>query len=255
MLEAKRGPQGNRALLRSLSTKLPQPLRPVLLLRCLAPFTSPWPLVYSISATFLWGKILSCHNNWLSVYGIYHVPDGISGNGPTCQCSRHKRLRFDPWVGKSPWSRKRQPTPVFLPGQFHGERSLAGYSPWGHKESNTTWVTEHTHTHTHTHHVPSPWYLLYLFNNTEVWSLPPRKDIKWIRGLTLWDGAVIKAGEVLSASGSGSLEEWKYIQGMPSNLLWLLLRTKGWSQWNWDWEAGWGLEVKGMSMPLPRIAN
>ena len=122
-------------------------------------------------------------------------------------------------------------------------------------QTRLEWLNTHTHTHTHTHHVPSPWYLLYLFNNTEVWSLPPRKDIKWIRGLTLWDGAVIKAGEVLSASGSGSLEEWKYIQGMPSNLLWLLLRTKGWSQWNWDWEAGWGLEVKGMSMPLPRIAN
>ena len=40
------------------------------------------------------------------------------------------------------------PTPVFLPGELHGQRSLVGYSPWGHKESDTT---EHTHTHTHTH--------------------------------------------------------------------------------------------------------
>ena len=37
-----------------------------------------------------------------------------------------------------PWRRKWQPTPVFLPGEFHGERSLAGYSPWGRKESDTT---------------------------------------------------------------------------------------------------------------------
>ena len=42
------------------------------------------------------------------------------------------------WVGKIPWTRKQQPTPVFSPGKFHGQRSLAGYSPWGHKESDTT---------------------------------------------------------------------------------------------------------------------
>ena len=40
-----------------------------------------------------------------------------------------KRHRFDPWVRKTPWRRKWQPTPVFLPGESHGQRSLAGYSP------------------------------------------------------------------------------------------------------------------------------
>ena len=45
---------------------------------------------------------------------------------------------FDPWVGKIPWRRKWQPTPVFLPGEFHGWRSLVGYSPWDHKESDMT---------------------------------------------------------------------------------------------------------------------
>ena len=49
-----------------------------------------------------------------------------------------KRLGFDPWLGKIPWGRKWQPTPVFLPGKFHRQRSLAGYSPWGHRESDTT---------------------------------------------------------------------------------------------------------------------
>ena len=48
------------------------------------------------------------------------------------------RPGFDPWVGKIPWRRKWQPTPVFLPGESHGRRSLVGYSPWGHKESDTT---------------------------------------------------------------------------------------------------------------------
>ena len=42
------------------------------------------------------------------------------------------------WVGKIHWRRKWQPTPVILPGKFHGLRSLVGYSPWGHKESDTT---------------------------------------------------------------------------------------------------------------------
>ena len=45
---------------------------------------------------------------------------------------------------KSPWSRKWQPAPVFLPGKFRGQRSLAGYSPWGHKESDMTENTQHT---------------------------------------------------------------------------------------------------------------
>ena len=49
-----------------------------------------------------------------------------------------KRPRFHPWVGKIPWRRKWQPTSVFWPGEFHGQRSLAGYSPWRHNESDTT---------------------------------------------------------------------------------------------------------------------
>ena len=52
------------------------------------------------------------------------------------------RCRFNPCVGKTPGSRKWQPILVFLPGESHGQRSLVGYSPWGHKELDTT---EHTH--------------------------------------------------------------------------------------------------------------
>ena len=47
-------------------------------------------------------------------------------------------MRFDPWVGKIPWNRKRQPAPVFVPGKSHGQRSLADYSPWDQKELDTT---------------------------------------------------------------------------------------------------------------------
>ena len=56
----------------------------------------------------------------------------------SCQCRRHRRCRFDPWIGTFPWRRKGQPTPVFLPGKSHGQRSLEGYSPWGRKESDPT---------------------------------------------------------------------------------------------------------------------
>ena len=61
----------------------------------------------------------------------------------TCQCRRQSRRRFNPWVRNVLWRRKWQTTPVFLPGEFHGLGSLAGYSLWGHKESNTTEVTQH----------------------------------------------------------------------------------------------------------------
>ena len=49
-----------------------------------------------------------------------------------------QKTRFDPWVGKILWRREWQLTPVFLPGESHGPRSLAGYSPWGHEELDTT---------------------------------------------------------------------------------------------------------------------
>ena len=55
-----------------------------------------------------------------------------------------KGQRFDLWVGKIPWRRKWQPFPVFLPKKSHGQRILAGYSPWGHKQVRHDLVTKHT---------------------------------------------------------------------------------------------------------------
>ena len=83
----------------------------------------------------------------LYLWGIFIV--GLSkwfcGKESTCQCRRRKRLKFDPWLGKIPWRKAWQPIPVFLPGESHGQRSLVGYSPQGHKESDTTTETMHTH--------------------------------------------------------------------------------------------------------------
>ena len=68
------------------------------------------------------------------------LPRWLSGEESACQRKRRKRWGFIPWVGKIPWGRKWQPARVFLPGEVHRQRSLAGYSPWGHKELD---VTEH----------------------------------------------------------------------------------------------------------------
>ena len=63
--------------------------------------------------------------------GFLGFPKWFSCKESTCQCRRHE---FDPWVRKIPWSRKWLLTPVFLPKEFHGQRSLVGYSPWSCKE-------------------------------------------------------------------------------------------------------------------------
>ena len=68
------------------------------------------------------------------------LPRRLSGKESASQCRRHK---FNPWVGKMLWRRKWQPTPVFLPGESHGQRNLVGYSPWSDKESD---MNEHAHT-------------------------------------------------------------------------------------------------------------
>ena len=75
-------------------------------------------------------------------------------NLPANQCRRHKRCGFDLLVGKIPWRRAWQSTPVFLPGEFHGQGSLAGYSQGDRITKGRTQLKRlciHTHTHTHTH--------------------------------------------------------------------------------------------------------
>ena len=69
-------------------------------------------------------------------------PGGASGKEPDCQCRRLKRCGFDPWVGEIPWRREWQPTPVFFPGESHGQKILVGSGSIGlqsirHKQLGT----------------------------------------------------------------------------------------------------------------------
>ena len=90
-----------------------------------------------------------------------------SGKESACQCRRHRRCGFDPWIGKISWRRKWQLTPVFLPGKSHGQRSLASYSPQGRQQSDTT---EQRSTHAHVSVCVSIYTALYRKSSTEVQS-------------------------------------------------------------------------------------
>jgi len=71
------------------------------------------------------------------------LPQWLSGKESASQCRRHRTRGFNPWVGKIPWRRKWQPTPVILSGESHGQRSPVGYSPKGCCEELDMTETEH----------------------------------------------------------------------------------------------------------------
>ena len=73
------------------------------------------------------------------------LPSGSAIKNPPAM-QETMRHGFNPWVRKIPWRRTWQPTPVFLPGESHGQRSLVGYSPWGCKESDMAEATVHMRT-------------------------------------------------------------------------------------------------------------
>ena len=115
-----------------------------------------WVTVTQSSLTFVAvaGVYSLCENSLncraICIPEAFHVVPVVE-NPPANR--RHKPCRFDPWVGKIPWSRKWQPTPVFLPGKFHGQRSLEGYQGARHD-----WMTEHVYPFTslNCHHFSSP---------------------------------------------------------------------------------------------------
>ena len=91
----------------------------------------------------LCAHLFICQHICFCVFVCAYVcfPGGTSGKEPAFQCKRCKRHGFDPWVREIPSRRVWQPTPLFLAGEFHGQRSLMGYCPQGHKDSDTTEAT------------------------------------------------------------------------------------------------------------------
>ena len=87
---------------------------------------------------------------------VLRCPLWLSDN---LQCRKH---RFNPWARKISWRRKWQPTPVFLPGKCHGERSLVDYSPWGHRVRHD-WARTHLYA-LYPHTVCGKW------NSASLWS-------------------------------------------------------------------------------------
>ena len=100
-------------------------------------FLSPLKNIVSISSGFLDFEENSIIWIEIALLKIFHLSLSIS-----CQCRRYRRPGFYPKVRKIPWSRKWQPTLIFLPGEFHEQRSPVGFSLEGCKQLDTT---DHTH--------------------------------------------------------------------------------------------------------------
>ena len=96
----------------------------------------PGSSVHGISQANNLRSFLLIHSNWPFGSEVKIPPantgsfsGGTKSREPACQCRRHERGGFDPWVGKIPWRRAWQPTPVFLPGESYEQ----SYRPWDHK--------------------------------------------------------------------------------------------------------------------------
>ena len=110
-------------------------------------FTTGSPMPVARSGELLFLNNIYQTNEWINEWDFLEVgsrtwifeiftrglPRWYSGKESACQCGRP---RFDPWIGKIPWRREWKLTPVFLPGESHGQGTLEGYSPRGHKESD-----------------------------------------------------------------------------------------------------------------------
>ena len=107
---------------------------------CATPFvppSSPWVSLPGLpSLSFVQNSFNSFNLNiFVTLFLIKGLPWWLRGYSVCLHC---RRPGFDPCVGKIPWRRKWQPTPVLLPGESHGWRSLVGYSLWDRKDSDMT---------------------------------------------------------------------------------------------------------------------
>ena len=126
----------------------------------------------------IWGftylVVKSFYNSWtfgsllklqllLKLHQVYNMGGIIYWASLVAQMVKNLPATRETWVGKIPWRRALQPTPVFLPGEFHGQRSLAGYSPWSRKESDMTeWLSTAHDIYAFQSSNSRTWYVLYL---------------------------------------------------------------------------------------------
>ena len=94
---------------------------------CLVLFLMEYKLM--AKSSLYWFPLTYQEENLKTIIQNIAFSDGSDSKEPACQYRRCKRCTFNPWVGKIPWRRARQPTTVFLPGESHELRSLVGYSP------------------------------------------------------------------------------------------------------------------------------
>ena len=140
-------------------------------------------------------------------YFTFTFPGGSAGKESSC----YERPGSDPWVGKIPLRRKQLPTPVFLPGEFHGQRSLTDYSPWGCKE--WTWLS-HFHSLTHSGIISNP-------DDLSYWRLP-----RWLSSKECLPMQEMQETWVQSLGREDSLEE--EMASRSSILVWKVPRTQEW---------------------------
>ena len=100
---------------------------------------SPWRVSYTGLRCLLQNRNSGFNLTCIAVSGL---PMWLSNEESACHCRRDRRLGFNPRVAKIPWRRKGHPTPVFLPGESHAQRSLVGYSPWGRRRVGRNLATK-----------------------------------------------------------------------------------------------------------------
>ena len=124
-----------------------------------------WELVMDREAWCPWGHKESDTTErliWTELIKWLDFPGGISGKEPACQWWRHKEYVWS-GVRKIPWRKAWPSTPVFFPGESHGQWSLVGYSPWGHKSFSRIQLKQLSM------HASIKWFLYHSFSKWEIW--------------------------------------------------------------------------------------
>ena len=144
-------------------------------------FTLNW---FDFLYFFFFWDLLGVNHFLKSLLNMLGFPGGSDGKSICLQC---RRSGFNPWVGKTPWRRKWQPTSVLLPGKFHGQRSLVGYSPRGCKELD---MTEQLHFFFFLLNMLLLLYYFLVFWPWSTWDLisPTRNQTRTLEGKVLTTG-------------------------------------------------------------------